>query len=84
MAKHVSPCLYMVVYDGVPLFRGLPSEQEARRRAERWQVGLLKRADKGDWIEVKRDHAAEKEFDERHDDMERGNPQKVTVIHDWR
>ena len=84
MAKHVSPMLWMVTFDGTPLFRGLPSEAEARRRAERWQVGLLKRADKGDWIEVKRDYAAEREFDERHDVMERGHPQTVTMIHDWR
>jgi hypothetical protein len=88
MARSVSPPRWMVTLNGVPLFRGFLSEEAARRKAEIWQGshtehrGLLKHKDRGDWVEVKRDYAAEREYDERVDAAQRGNRQIYTIQHE--
>ena len=75
----------MVVWNGVPIRKGLRSRAMANVIAEKWQgsyahnKGLLKHKDKGDWIEVKRDSAAERDFDERYDVMLQGSRQRVVV-----
>jgi len=82
----VSPKQWCVTWNGTILFRGFTSWAEAAKKAEKWQGsyaehrGLMKHGDKADHIEVKRDLAMEKEFDERADVARRGHPQKVTVI----
>lgn len=81
--------LYMVTVNGVPLKRFL-GKQEADAMAERWQgqhggyhggQGLLKHKDRGDWVEVKRDTAAEKEVLERYRASLAGERQTV-VYHE--
>ena len=76
---------YLVTLNGVPLKRWL-SREEAYAMAERWQgshggyhggSGLLKIKDRRDHLEVKPDHMANREFDERYKEMKAGNPQKV-------
>jgi hypothetical protein len=77
--------MWKVLWNGVPIRKGLRSRAEADAIAERWQgsyarsKGLLKHGDKGDWIEVVRDHDSERDFDERADEARRGNPQKITI-----
>lgn len=77
--------IYMVTVNGVPLKRWM-TKGEADAMAERWQgqysgysggQGLLKHKDRGDWVEVKRDHLAEKEFGERYKTFKAGDPQTV-------
>ena len=76
---------YMVTLNGVPLKRWL-DRHEADAMAERWQgshggfkggYGLLKIKDKGDHVEVKVDHAANKEYEERYKVAKAGEMQKV-------
>jgi len=76
---------FMVTLNGVPLKRWL-SKGEADAMATRWQgshggyhggSGLLKIKDRGDWVEVKPDHEANKEFNERYKTYKAGDPQKV-------
>lgn len=76
---------YMVTLNGVPLKRWL-DRQEAEAMAERWQgqhggyrggAGLLKIKDRGDHVEVKVDHAANKEFNERYKVAKAGDLQKL-------
>jgi hypothetical protein len=74
------PVFWCVTVQGQPLFRGFVTEAEARAKAERWQgeryrTGLLKHGDRGDWVEVKRDTAREREFDRAYELAKRGNPQ---------
>ena len=82
-----TPEAYMVTLNGVPLKRGLRKE-EADAMAERWQgshsgnKGLLKHKDRGDWVEVKRDYAFERETKERIDEAMRGNPQRFVIQHE--
>ena len=54
--------------------------------AERWQgqhggyrggAGITKIKDRGDWVEVKPDVEANKEFESRYKEYKAGNPQKV-------
>ena len=78
------PDLWMVTWDGVPLFKAL-TRKEAEAKAERWQgerykSGLLKHGDKRDYIEVKRDTVAERELDERYKTMKAGDPQTITMV----
>lgn len=67
---------------------GLRGKQEADAMAERWQGshsghrGLLKHKDRGDYVEVRRDYATEREFNERVDEAQRGNAQKIVVQYD--
>lgn len=74
----------MVLINGVPFRKGL-TKGEAEAMAERWQgshaehKGLLKHKDRGDWVEVRRDHASEREIDERMDEAQRGNPQRYII-----
>ncbi len=82
------PKLYMVTINGTK-FRGpYDTEDQARTVAEKWQGrsasydgkkrdGLLKHKDFGDWVEVKRDTKAEREFDERYDVLKRGKLQEI-------
>lgn len=79
------PEYYMVTLNGVPLRKWL-SLKEAQAVAERWQgkhsayeggYGLLKTKDRGDWVEVKPDVQANKEFEERYKTYKAGDPQTV-------
>lgn len=76
---------WMVTWNGVPLKRWL-DRQEADAMAERWQgshggyrggSGLLKHKDKRDHVEVKPDHAANKEYEERYKTAKSGDLQKL-------
>lgn len=78
--------IYMVTVNGYPLKRWM-SKADAEAMAERWQgqhsgknggQGLLKHKDRGDWVEVKRDTQAEKEFAERYKTFKSGAPQTIT------
>lgn len=78
---------YMVTLNGVPLKRWMPKE-EAYAMAARWQgshasyggaSGLLKTKDRGDWVEVKVDHAANKEFEDRWKTFKAGDPQTIIM-----
>jgi len=89
MANDTGIRYWQVTLNGVPLKRGFHGEsgkREAQAMAERWQgqhygkpSGLLKHKDRGDWVEVKRDTATEKEMAERFDEARRGNPQRYVV-----
>ena len=74
--------LWKVTSNGHPLKRWLTRE-EADVFAERWQGshsgnrGLLKHKDRGDWVEVKPDVDANKEFDERYKVAKAGDRQRV-------
>ena len=75
------PHYFMVTVNGVPLFKGL-SEAVARVKAEKWQGerwkrGLMKHKDMGDHVEVKRDTATERDFDERYADVKAGKYQRI-------
>lgn len=79
---------YMVTLNGVPFKRGFAGDlgrQRAEQVAERWQgshsgnKGLLKIKDRGDYVEVKRDYEREREYAERIDEAQRGNPQKIKI-----
>ena len=73
---------FKVILNGHPLRRWM-SREEADAFAERWQGshsgnrGLLKHKDRGDWVEVKPDVDANKEFDERYKVAKAGDAQKV-------
>ena len=76
---------WMVTLNGVPLKRWM-SRSEADAMAARWQgshggysggSGLLKIKDRGDWVEVKPDCDATKEFNERYKVFKAGDPQTV-------
>jgi hypothetical protein len=78
------PDYWRVTWNGVTLFKGLKSRQEAEARAERWQGskykgGLLKHGDKGDHIEVKRDVDTARDFDTRYADYKAGKAQRIIV-----
>ena len=78
------PTWYMVTLDGHPLKQRM-SRAEADAMAERWQGekykrGLLKGGDKGDWVEVKRDHVSEAAFDQDYDRLKRGSLQPIQLI----
>ncbi len=78
------PEWYKVTLDGHPLKQRM-TKAAAYAMAERWQgqkykSGLLKGGDKGDWVEVKRDHVSEREFDDDYDRMKRGSLQPVEKI----
>lgn len=76
---------FMVTLNGVKV-RGHMTRREADDMAARWQgshcdyhggSGLLKIKDRGDWVEVKRDHDAEKETLERLKVAKAGDPQRI-------
>lgn len=78
------PQYWQVTFNGVTLFKGLRTRQEADARAERWQGerykrGLLKHGDKGDHIEVKPDVDTAKDFDTRYADWKAGKPQRIVM-----
>ena len=78
------PHYFKVTLNGHPISK-MMSRKDAEAMAERWQgeryrKGLLKHKDLGDWVEVKRDTDSEREFDDRYDEMKRGNPQTVHRI----
>ena len=79
------PIFFQVTLNGVPLRKRM-SKADADAMAERWQGqhangrGLLKHKDRGDWVEVKRDHDSERDFDDMYDTMKRGNPQRYNTI----
>ena len=79
------PQFYKVVLNGKAVLGKAMNKPEAEAMAERWQgshsgnKGLLKHKDRGDYVEVKRDTDAEKEWDERYDVMKRGNPQRIIM-----
>ena len=78
------PQYWMCTLDGHPLKMHM-SRTEAEAMAERWQgskykSGLLKGGDKGDWVEVKRDHVSEREFDDSYDRLKRGSLQPVQLL----
>ena len=87
MAKDISPRYYMVTLNGVPLRRCIYLK-EAEAMAERWQgshssgKGLLRHKDRGDYVEVKRDWESERDFNNRVDQAQRGNPQQIVVQYD--
>ena len=64
---------------------GETGHREALQMAERWQgshsqgKGLLKHKDRGDYAEVKRDPDMERDYAERVDTAQRGNPQRLVV-----
>jgi hypothetical protein len=66
---------------------GVAGKRTADQMAERWQgshsqgKGLLKHKDRGDYVEVKRDYEMEKDYAERVDTAQRGNPQRVVMQH---
>lgn len=77
--------LFMVTLNGHPLKRWM-TKDEAEAMATRWQgshggyrggSGLLKIKDRGDWVEVKPDKEATKEFNERYKTFKAGDVQKV-------
>lgn len=81
----------MVTINGVPFRRGFMGEagrRNAEAMAERWQgshsgnKGLLKHKDRCDYVETKRDYDMEKDYMERVDEAQRGNPQKLIVQYD--
>mgnify|MGYP000613267717 CR=1 FL=1 len=84
------PKYYMVTINNVK-FRGpYNTEAAAAKVAETWQGrsasydgkkrnGLLKHKDFGDHVEVKRDLAAERDFDERYAVLKRGGRQAILV-----
>ncbi len=74
------PTYWQVILDGHPLKMHITSRREAEAMAERWQVGLLKQKDRRDYVEVKRDHVSEREFDESYDRLKRGSLQPVQMI----
>lgn len=91
MAKSTGIHFYQVTLNGCILrkgFMGDRGKREAEQMAERWQgshsqgKGLLKHKDKGDYVEVKRDYDGEKDYAERIDVAQRGNPQRVVVQYD--
>lgn len=88
MAKTYEAEFYCVILNGVILqrgFMGATGKREAERMAERWQgshsqgKGLLKHKDRGDYVEVRRDHELERDYMERVDAAQRGDPQRVVV-----
>ena len=88
MQKDLGVQFYCVTLNGVILrrgFMGVAGKRSAEQMAERWQgshshgQGLLKHKDRGDYVEVKRDHAMEHDYAERVDTAQRGNPQRVVV-----
>lgn len=77
---------WMVTLNGVPLKRWL-DRHEADAMAERWQgqhggyhggAGLLKIKDRRDHVEVREDHEANREFNERYKTAKAGDRQ---IIH---
>lgn len=91
MAKDTGVHFYKVMLNGVVLrkgFMGQTGKHEAERMAERWQgshsqgKGLLKHKDKGDYVEVRRDYEDEKDYAERIDVAQRGNPQRIVMEYD--
>lgn len=91
MSKQISPHCWAVYINGVLFRRGFVGDRgkrEAEAMAERWQGshsehrGLLKHKDRGDYVEVRRDYMTEQEFNQRVDEAQRGNAQKITVQYD--
>lgn len=86
--KNYSPVYWMVTVNGLPMFRGYQDKRKAEKKAEVWQGshagnrGLLKHKDRGDWVEVKRDLDYEREYNERLDEAQRGNPQRYIIQHE--
>ena len=85
MAKHVSPHYWKVKLNGTDFRRGFRSRREADLFAERWQGshagnrGLLKHKDRGDYLEVVRDHETERDTDERYDVAAQGSRQRILM-----
>ena len=69
-------------------FMGETGEREAHAMAERWQGshsqgrGLLKHKDRGDYAEAVRDYAMERDYADRLDEAQRGNPQRIVAEYD--
>lgn len=86
--KNYSPQYFMVTVNGLPMFRGYMSRARAEAKAEKWQGsyagnrGLLKHKDRGDWVEVKRDYEYEREYNERLEVAQHGNPQRYAIQHE--
>lgn len=78
------PEFYCVTLNGHPIGVRM-TKPAAEAMAERWQgeryrKGLLKHADLGDWVEVRRDTVSEREFDRMYDDLKMGKPQTIQTI----
>lgn len=78
------PVWYQVTINGVPFRKGL-TKRDAEALAEKFQGekdrrGLLKHGDKGDWVEVKPDHDAGREFDHRYDRYKAGHAQEIVMV----
>lgn len=64
---------------------GEPGRRLAEQMAERWQGshsqgrGLLKHKDRSDYVETKRDYEMERDYAERIDEAQRGNPQRIVA-----
>lgn len=83
------PERWCVTWNGQKFKGPYVRRSDAEKVAERWQGssttygdrkrgGLLKHKDFGDHIEVRRDKEAERDLDERYDNMKRGNLQEIT------
>mgnify|MGYP001619901660 FL=1 len=69
-------------------FMGEAGKHTCEAMAERWQgshsqgKGLLKHKDRGDYAESKRDYDMEKDYSERLEVAQSGNPQKIVAQYD--
>jgi hypothetical protein len=75
------PEYWAVTVNGYVMFKGM-TKPEAEAKAEKWQGkrykgGLLKHKDYGDHVEIRRDKATEREWDERYDTWKAGKPQRI-------
>lgn len=91
MPKDTGIHFYAMTINGVIYrrgFMGQTGKRQADQMAERWQgshsqgKGLLKHKDLGDYVEVKRDYEMERDYAERIDTAQRGNPQRIVVQYD--
>lgn len=91
MPKDHGVKFYKVTINGTILRRGFIGEagrHTAEQMAERWQgshsqgKGLLKHKDRGDYAECKRDYEMERDYAERLDVAQRGNPQRIVAEYD--
>ena len=76
------PRYFTMTINGVPFKKGVPESQlpALERKCEEWQRGLAKHKDLRDYVEIREDRDAAKEFDEMYDTLKRGNPQINKVL----
>jgi len=88
MARDVGVEFWRVTLQGVTVQKGM-KRKDAEAMAKRWQgshcsyegsSGLLAIKDRGDWVEIKRDHETEREWAERFEEARAGNRQKITMV----